>query len=330
MKNPAEKAGIAVAGTVIVDKINEISAYPRCGELTQIRSIQRAVGGCVPNVALDLKKINPALPVFAAGNVGDDEEGAYVTRILGQGGINTDDLTVLSGEKTSFTEVMSVSGGQRTFFTYAGASARFGSEHIRFRSARPKILHLGYFLLLERVDNGEGLKILQTASEMGIETSIDLVSENSDRYALVSPCLPHTDHLIINEMEAAKLSGLENAGASLQQIARRLKKMGVRRKVIIHMPEYAVCCSEEGCTAVPSYDLPEGYIQGTTGAGDAFCAGALTGIYHRWQDREILEFASACAVMALGSADATSGLKTMEEIKACCSGFKRRPLPRNP
>ena len=54
--------GIAVAGTVIVDKINEISAYPNPGELTQIRSIQNAVGGCVPNVGLDLKKIAPELP----------------------------------------------------------------------------------------------------------------------------------------------------------------------------------------------------------------------------------------------------------------------------
>ena len=38
-------AGIAVAGTALVDKINEISAYPRAGELTKILSVQRAAGG---------------------------------------------------------------------------------------------------------------------------------------------------------------------------------------------------------------------------------------------------------------------------------------------
>lgn len=32
----AERKGIAVAGSVIVDKINEISTYPNAGELTQI------------------------------------------------------------------------------------------------------------------------------------------------------------------------------------------------------------------------------------------------------------------------------------------------------
>jgi len=65
-----EKAGITIAGTVIVDKINKISAYPQSGELTQIRSIQKAIGGCVPNVALDLKKIRPDLPIRAVGTVG--------------------------------------------------------------------------------------------------------------------------------------------------------------------------------------------------------------------------------------------------------------------
>lgn len=320
------KAGIVVAGTVIVDKINEISAYPQSGELTQIRSIQTAVGGCVPNVALDLKQISPDLDIYAVGTIGDDEEGAFVTETLRKKGVDTLGLTVVPGEKTSFTDVMSVPGGQRTFFTYAGASAGFGLEHVCFENSAPKILHLGYFLLLERVDNGEGLKILQYAKEKGVETSIDLVSENSDRYALVKPCLPYTDYLIINELEAGNLTGLEPNASNLRQIALKLKEMGVRKKVIIHMPECAVCAGTEEYICVPSYRLPDGYIQGTTGAGDAFCAGALTGIYHGWSDRETLEFASASAVMALGSPDATSGLKTLEEIKAYCSQFERQQI----
>lgn len=321
-----EKSGIVVAGTVIVDKIYGISAYPQCGELTQIHSIHKAIGGCVPNVALDLKRIDPDTAVYAVGTVGSDEEGAFVTDALQQGGVSVSGLTVLPGEKTSFTDVMSVSGGQRTFFTYAGASAQFGAEHVDLAKICPRILHLGYFLLLERVDNGEGMKILKAARDMGVETSIDLVSENSDRYALVKPCLPYTDYLIINELEAGKLTGLEPDVRNLEKMARTLKEMGVQKKVIIHMPDCAVCVSKEGFTCVPSYALPEGYIQGTTGAGDAFCAGALAGIYHGWNDREILEFASASAVMALGSPDATSGLCAMDAVREYCSRFNRRIL----
>ena len=78
----SERKGIAVAGSILVDKINEISAYPNAGELTQIRGIQYAAGGCVPNVAIDLKKIAPSLPVCAVGKIGDDAESKFLTNLL--------------------------------------------------------------------------------------------------------------------------------------------------------------------------------------------------------------------------------------------------------
>lgn len=320
----SKREGIAVVGSVLVDKINEIKAYPESGELTQIVGLDKAVGGCVPNVSVDLKKICPKLPVWALGKIGDDEEGNYVSDVLGGAGVDVNGLAVMKGERTSFTEVMSVINGQRTFFTYPGASADFGYTDILFDSMSAKIFHLGYFLLLQKMDDGDGLKVLQKAQELGMKTSIDMVSENSDRYAIVLPCLPYTDYLIVNEHEAGKLTGMEPTEDNLEAIARKLRELGVKDKVIIHMPDRAVCLSEEGFTVVGSYILPEGYIKGTTGAGDAFCAGSLIGIYENWKDKEILEFASACAIMALGKADATSGLVTEDEIKEFCKKFDRR------
>ncbi len=319
-----ERNGIAVAGSVLVDKINEIKAYPQSGELTQIVGLEKAVGGCVPNVALDLKKICPDMGVKAIGKIGNDEEGAYVAEVLNQGGVDVSGFTVDDSDKTSFTEVMSVINGQRTFFTYPGTSADFGYDDIDFEHLDAKILHLGYFLLLKKVDQGDGLCILQKAKELGIETSIDLVSENSNRYSLVLPCLPYTDYLIINENEAGKLTNIEPVDENLEGIAYKLKELGVQKKVVIHKPDYAVCLSEAGYTVVPSYQLPSDYIKGTTGAGDAFCAGTLVGIYQGWSDKEILEFASGCAVMALGKADATSGLVSETEVKEYCKKFERR------
>lgn len=323
MKN---KNGIAVAGSILVDEINEIAAYPSCGELTQIRKVERATGGCVPNVAMDLKKLCPTLAVTALGKVGDDENGHYAKTVMADVGVDVNSVIMESGEKTSFTQVMSIVNGQRTFFTYAGASARFGAEDVQFDTVQPRILLLGYFLLLDKIDNGDGLKILQEASARGIKTSIDLVSENSDRYALVLPCLPYTDYLIVNEFEAGKLTGMEPTSDNLEAIARRLQQLGVREKVIIHQPHSALCLSGDTVTVVPSYQLPKGYIKGTTGAGDAFCAGALLGLYEGWGDREILEFASSAAVAALSSADATSGLKTVSEVRALCKDFSRLAL----
>ncbi len=317
--------GIAVAGSILVDKINEINAYPTAGELTKILRTSLAVGGCVPNVAVDLKRMDGNLEVKAVGRIGDDGEGAYVVKALQENGVNCDGIKVVD-DKTSFTDVMSVVGGERTFFTYAGANAGFGVEDFDFDNFSVKMLHLGYFLLLDKVDDGDGLKILKAARERGIKTSIDLVSENSDRYKLLLPCLEYVDNVIINEVEAGKIAGIEPKNENLRAIAEKLKGYGVKERVIIHAPKFGVCLSNDGFTVVPSYELPDGFIKGTTGAGDAFCAASLMGIYNEDTDEEILSFASAAAVSALSKADAVSGVTSAEEIKRFCKQFKRRKI----
>ena len=322
----SERYGISVAGTVLIDKINEISAYPQCGELTKISSLSLGVGGCVPNVACDLKKIKPALPVYALGKTGNDADGKYITDYLEKAGVNTSKSIVDEADNTSMTQVMSVIGGQRTFFTYPGTSSSFGYSDIDFDALDSKILHLGYFLLLDKVDSGDGLLILKKAKEMNIETSIDLVSENSDRYSLVIPCLPYVDYLIINENEASKLTGIAPDNENLESISRKLMELGVRKKVIIHKPDLCTALSEEGFTVVPSFEISSDEIKGTTGAGDAFCAGALIGIHDGNCDREILEFASSAALVSLFAPDATSGIVTEEEIKKICENKERKEI----
>ncbi len=317
-----ERCGIAVAGSILVDQINEIAAYPNAGELTQIRRVQKAVGGCVPNVAIDLKRIDPDLTVKAVGRIGKDEEGSFVNAVLSENGVDTAHLT-LSDDKTSFTQVMSVVGGQRTFFTYAGACAEFGAADVDLEALNVKMLHLGYFLLLDRIDQGEGIEILKKACELGIKTSIDLVSENSDRYSLVLPCLPYTDNLIVNELEAGQMTGIEPKKENLRAIAEKLKALGVRERVIIHMKDLGVCLSERGFTVLGAYDVPRSWIKGTTGAGDAFCAGALVGIYQNRSDEEIIDLASASAIGALSAPDAISGMRCERELFELCRDVPR-------
>ena len=321
-----ERLGISVAGTVLLDKINEISAYPESGELTKISSIKLGVGGCVPNVACDLKKIRPSLPVYAIGKIGEDADGKYILDYLNASGVDTTKIITDKSDNTSMTQVMSVTGGQRTFFTYPGTSSTFGYADVDFDTLNTKILHLGYFLLLDKVDNGDGLLILKKAKELGIETSIDLVSENSDRYSIVLPCLPYTDYLIINELEASKLTGIMPKRENLELISRKLMELGVRKKVIIHMPDMATALSADGFVCVPSFEVKKEEIKGTTGAGDAFCAGALIAIHDNRSDKEILEFASSVALVSLFAPDATSGVICEEEIEKICKNKERKKI----
>lgn len=317
--------GIAVAGSILVDRINEIAAYPSAGELAKITKVERAPGGCVPNVSSDLKTLAPKLSVKAVGKVGVDDNGRYVIECLSGKNIDVSEIKC-SDNFTDFTEVMSVRGGERTFFNYSGAGSEFGFDDVDFDKLNAKMLHLGYFLLLDAIDCGDGLKILREAKRRGVKTSIDLVSENSNRYAAILPCLKYVDNLIINEVEAGRLAGIKPELSNLNEIARKLKSAGVAERVIIHTPEAGVCMSANGFNAVPSLELPEGFIKGTTGAGDAFCAGALLGIYGNKTDNEILQMGSIAAAGALSSADATSGLSEYGELKDAFEKFKRKKI----
>ena len=308
-----QRNGIAVAGTLLVDRINEIASYPASGELTKILSVSRSVGGCVANTGIDIKRVDPSINVMAIGKIGNDSDGELLRHTLTKNGLDCKQL-VCSSLPTSFTDVMSVAGEQRTFFTYPGACADFSFDDVQFDAINTKMLHLGYFLLLDRIDSGDGARILKKASALGIKTSIDLVSENSNRYHTVKDCLPYVDNVIINELEAGMLADMEPTCENLEAIAKKIKDMGVRERVIIHMPSIGVCLSDNGFFALPSPQLPTGFIKGKTGAGDAFCAGALIGIYRDLDERQILSLATKTATVSLSCADAVSGVVSEAEI----------------
>lgn len=318
-----ERKGIAVVGTLLVDNIYEISAYPAEGELTQVRSLSRSTGGLVPNNGIGIKKIAPTLPVYALGKVGNDDAGRYALSEMEKAGVDVSLVRISETEHTSFTDVMSVFGGQRTFFTYPGACASFGYDDIPWDSLTAKMMHLGYFLLLDKVDAGDGLKILKEAKSRGIITSIDLVSENSDRYSCVLPCLPYVDNLIVNELEAGKLAGMEPTYENLPRVAEKLLSMGVGERVIIHMPSEGLCATREGVVRLPSCRLPQGYIKGKTGAGDAFCSGALIGILKGYAPKDILLLAEAAAISSLTAPDATSGISEEKLLLENMNRFSR-------
>ena len=315
---------VVAAGSILVDKINEIGAYPKAGELTQIRARSRVPGGLVPNTGCDIHILDPGSPVAAFGAVGDDDDGRFAVAELKRRGLDTAGV-VVKPTATSFTDVMSVPGGERTFFTYPGASAEWGYDDFPFEKIEAgDLVLLGYFLLLAKVDAGDGLRILKKLKRIGAETAIDLVSENSNRYALVRICLPYVDNLVVNEIEASRLAGMDGVrGASaLPEIAARLFELGVQKRVVIHMPEKGVSLLKDGTwTEVESVALPEGFIKGKTGAGDAFCAGCLTGIFNGLSEKEILELGGIAAVGAMSAPGAVEGMRSIAELRRLVSSL---------
>jgi sugar/nucleoside kinase (ribokinase family) len=101
-------------------------------------------------------------------------------------------------------------------------------------------------LLLDRLDQpkkGFGTRageLLAKASSLGIITTVDVVSEESDRYSrVVLPVLPFIDIIFLNEFEAARIISFEirEGGRihtpALVRAARGFLDAGVRQWVVI-------------------------------------------------------------------------------------------------
>jgi sugar/nucleoside kinase (ribokinase family) len=193
------------------------------------------------------------------------------------------------------------------------------------------ILHIGYILLLDGLDApdpeyGTALcRVLKDARAHGIATSVDVVSEDSDRYAsLVPPALKYADYCIMNEIEAGRTTGITiRDGAALnegniEKCVRELASMGVGRWAVVHMPEMSAAYDARSGEyyAAPSLKAPDGFIVASVGAGDAFAVGMLYGAYKGWSMRESLHTASAIATYSMSGKGASDALKPIAEIMA--------------
>lgn len=330
---------ITVAGSVLTDLVKTIDAYPQRGMLTDITAVRQSVGGCVPNTAVDLKRLAPELCVTAAGRVGKDAFGAYLCERLAGEGVRT---AFVEDEKrsTGFTDVMTLKNGERTFFHARGANAAFSADDLPEEALDCDLFHLGYLLLLDRLDAADAeygtaaARLLHSLQRKGIRTAVDTVSVEGGKFRrIVGAALACTDYAVMNEIEAAAVTdvplrnGDKLIAENLKEACRALFKAGVSRAAVIHCPELGCGMDETGnFCVVPSLDLPREYIAGAVGAGDAFCAGMLYAFMKGLPMEEGLSLASLCAACNLSSDDSVGGARSLAQTLALEKQFKRRKL----
>lgn len=332
-----ERNGICVAGNMIVDILYPIERWPKQSELTTItEGISRATGGALCNVIVDLAKLDPDLPLKAIGVIGSDSEGDFISAQLGAHP-NIDMSGVVRQGSTSFTAVMSNNETkQRTFFQYRGANALFCEDHIDWDAIPSKLLHIGYILLLDALDQPDDeygtkmARLLAHAQAHGIKTSIDVVSEASDRFVrLVTPALRYTDYCVINELEAQQTTGIilrdEDETLHPENIRAALEKMfelGVSTWAVIHCPEGGWGLDKDGnFVEEPSIPLPKGYVKGKVGAGDAFCSGVIYAAHQGLSLKEGIALGTATAVISLRAPGASEGLCPVQEVNELYAGL---------
>ena len=324
------KKGICCAGNMIVDITYPIETWPKQNELTHItEGIQSSTGGSVCNTITDIARLDPTMPLVASGFAGYDAEGDFILEEMGKYP-NIDLSMVQRNGRTSFTAVMSNNQTkERTFFQHAGANSYYCEDHIDWGKLDVDIFHIGYILLLPALDTPDAeygtkmARLLHRAQMAGMKTSIDVVSEAGERFAkLVTPALKYTNYCVINELEAQQTTGVrlrDEDGTlhidNMESALRKLKELGVSDWAVIHCPEIGCGLDEQGrYFAVPSLKLPKGWIKGTVGAGDAFCAGILYSAEMSIPLDVALKLAACTAAASLREVDASSGVQTAVEV----------------
>jgi sugar/nucleoside kinase (ribokinase family) len=315
--------GIVLSGTVILDIVNIVDHWPEEEQVAFIMRTEHGAGGPPHNAAAGLKKLGATFPVTCIGVVGDDEYGRVLCAQAVSYGLATDHFQTLTGAVTSHTQVMSSSNtGRRTFFHYPGVSHLLTPAMLLPKHDAAKIFYLGSPGIAKKMDDSNGwVQVLKSAQACGFETALELVPVDAAiLQRLVPPCLAHVDVLVVNDHEAAAVTGIAvTLGDTLnveaaQRACAKLFEIGVAKLVCIHHPQGAVGMLRTGEICVSgSVQIAPSEIIGSVGAGDAFYAGVLFGWHENWTLKQCLELANAAAATSLFSATTSASILSAEQ-----------------
>lgn len=321
--------GILAGGNWIIDNVKIVDVYPKEEKLANILKESTSNGGAPYNVLKAISKMGFQFPLKGIGAIGNDERGDYILNECRQLQIDSSQIRKVDDTNTSYTDVMTVhSTGRRTFFHSRGANAFLDESYFNFSGSKAKIFHLGYLLLLDKLDKigSDGLtgaaKVLKEAGQCGMITSADLVSEQSERFKTIIPlALQYVDILFVNEFEAGMLTGIEICDdegkcsvAKAYQAADAILNAGVRRWVIIHFPKGAIALNKSGEQLFqPSVKMPADKIKGSVGAGDAFAAGVLAGVHEDWTMAKSLLLGVNVAAASLMDASSSESIMSWKD-----------------
>lgn len=321
------RAGVVCAGNWIVDIVHTIDNWPQKSDLVRITAEAEGTGGGAANVLLALAAFRTGLPLQAMGLVGTDRHAETVLAAVRGAGADLSGLNRTDRAPTAHTHVMNLPGDSRTFFYHPGTNDLLSEQDLAVEAAATKgaaIFYLGYLNLLGRLDaldhgSTGAARALARARAAGMVTAVDLVSTDRPEFrAAVEAALPETDYLFLNEVEAARATGLPcdpADPAALAAAATQLLARGVRRAVVLHSPALGLWCGADGTrlSLAPDPVAPEDIVS-PVGAGDAFAAGCIYGIHEGWAPETCLRLGHRAAAAALKGATATEAIPPLSAL----------------
>ncbi len=299
---------------------------PAAGALAEVGPATIATGGSVSNTGLALHKLGVTTRLVTS--VGDDAFGRELQRLYDHTGVDAS-LAIRPGA-TSYTVVLSPPGDDRRFLHCPGTNAAFTDADVpdaAFDDAR--LLHFGYPPVMRAMcdDHGSPLvRLFERARRHGLLTSLDLCGVDPGGWAgridwdrLLRNVLPHVDVFLPSRDELRQMTDADDETVLALGCRVLVVKDGERGLAIRTAPEADSIVAGWGGRILRASTF-EVEVIGTTGAGDTTIAGFLAGLVAGEPLDVAADLACAAGARCVGSADATSGLCTLAELRAFLAG----------
>ncbi len=330
------RRGFLTGGTWCADHNKLVERWPAEDMVVEI--IEQGIdgGGSACNFAVDIRRLDPDMPVETSGLIGDDGYGRVLRDVVARYGIGGAGLRVAPGGTTNFSDAFTVrSTGRRTHLFHQGTSADLTPDDFDFSATRARVLHLGLPGVHERMDRpwqGDAsgwVTVLKAARAAGLRTNLELLQIEPERLRrLAEPCLGLLDTLVINDFEVGSITGRVTVREGVTDLEACLEagaevmRQGSMGVLAVHFPLGALAFLRDGTVIRrPSVRVPPSEVQGANGAGDAFAAGFLYGLHEGWAVGDALGLAHAAAASSLRTVSTTQSVDPWRDCLRRADGW---------
>lgn len=305
-------------GAHIADALGwPFTQVPPGQQLAVLEQIRFTVAGTAAAPSVNLAKLG--VDVATVGRVGDDTIGEFVRTTMNGYGVDTTHLLTDPGLQTSASLLPIRADGSRPALHVIGANAGLREEDVPWDVvARAQVFHLGGLFVLPGIDGEPAGRILRRAKELGLTTTVDLLaSPRPDAQELLAPLLPHVDYLAPNVEEAGWITGTDDR----DEMARWFHDRGVGCTLLTLGGEgVAIARRGERATVLPAFAVD---VVDSTGCGDAFTAGFVSGLLDGLELHDAAERGLACGSLVATGLGSDAGIVDLAQVEEF-----RRTTPR--
>ena len=252
---------IVTVGSINMDLVVRVRKLPQPGGTILGSEYQTHFGGKGANQAVAAARGEGQVRMIGA--VGDDDFGARLKAGLASDGIDTETVRELPG-KSGVAFISVDESGQNNIIVSPGANAS-----VTGGTFRPQAFEGASVVLLQLEIPLEGVR---EAIRLGREVGATILLNLAPAMPLPPQELAGVDVLVVNEVEAAVLSGEPSPGTRSQAGVLARKLLDFAPTVVITLGSQGVAWASrvEGETAENSLPALEVPVVDTTGAGDTF------------------------------------------------------------